>query len=235
MAAMAVRSIRTIGLWSHDIVLLSDTDEPLPGLDNVRSIDMLSAAKARYPWMTHAASQLHHLKSELAYHIDLTQYDYVLYLDCDVLVNSDRLVDLVTGLERECAIVVQQDICDVSSGFPFAGGRVLDREERRRWGAFAINSGIVGLPINTMGRRLLRDWRQLNVDLRFSLSDQGNLISLLLRQYYGQWGYVLDATMGRKLERYPQTFVHFTGKRYALYEAYYAQVLGLPLPAEALP
>ena len=50
----------------------------------------------------------------------------------------------------------------------------------------------------------------MNVAARFKSRDQGNLIALLLRKYLGQWAYV-GATFGRRVQRYDQTLVHFTG------------------------
>ena len=230
-ATMAIKSIREIGGWRHDIVLLSDSEAPLPGCENVIVIDMLRAARLRYPWLKMKRYTFSHFKPELEYHVDLSRYDYILYLDCDVLVTSDRLTEIVAGLSRESAIAIQQDGFAVSSGRGFAGGHLLTVAERRTWGHHAINAGVVGIPMSLMGRRLLRDWRQLNVDQQFRSRDQGNLISLLLRKYRGQWGYIADATMGREVKPYPATFVHFTSyHKNTLMEAYYRQLLGLTLP-----
>ena len=230
-AAMAITSMRKVGGWTQDIVLLSDSERPLIGCPDVQVIDMLSAARARYPWLTSRTLALHHLKTELEYHVDLSTYDYVLYVDCDVLVNSKRLSGLVAALAREGAVAVQQDTIAVVSGKSFAGGRILTKDEQRQWRDFAVNTGVVGLPMTPIGRRLLRDWRQLNVDQHFESRDQGNMIALLLRKYHGQWGYVTDAVMGRKLKPYQETFVHFTTHKEELMEAYYTQILGLSMPA----
>ncbi len=229
-ATMAVKSAREIGGWSHDIVLLSDSAAPLAGCEDVMVIDMRAAVMERYPWATLRGNSLHHLKTEVDHHVDLARYDYVLYLDCDVLVTTRRLSDLVPALCRDCAIVVQQDIIAVVSGTGFAGGKILTKEEQRRWGEYAINAGVVGFPTTPMGRRLLRDWRQLGVDQHFNSRDQGNLVSLLLRKYHGQWGYITDAVIGRDLRPYEQTFVHFTNRKETLMEAYYKDILGLSLP-----
>jgi hypothetical protein len=229
-AAMPITSIRKIGGWRHDIVLLSDSEAPLAGCPDVTVIDMLSAAKRRYPWLMARPYALHHLKTKIEYHVELSNYDYVLYVDGDVLVNNDRLPALVAAFCREQAIVVQQDNIPVGSGLRLAGGQILSQAEQQRWRAFAINAGIVGFPATPIGRRLLRDWRRLNVDQEFKKRDQGNLIALLLRKYYGQWGYIGDTTFGRALNRYPETFIHFTTHKEQLMEAYYTQVLGLAVP-----
>jgi len=230
--AMAVTSISKVGAWRQDVVVLSDSKAPLAGCPHVTVIDMFSAATERYPWLAIGKHTVPHFKTELEYHVDLAAYDYVLYLDSDLLVTNDRLPNLVSAFHREQAIVVQKDIIPVRSGARFAGGLVLAPSEQQQWGAFAINAGIVGFPTTPMGRRLFRDWRQLNQESKFRLSDQGNLISLLLRKYRGQWGYVSDAAFGRLLNPYPQTFVHFTTKKAALMEAYYTQVLGLTVPVQ---
>ena len=229
-AIMAIRSIREIGGWTGDIVLLADSAAPLPGCEDVVVIDFLDAIRARYPWATLRGRQISHLKPEIEHHVDLSRYDYVLYLDCDILINSARLSDLVATLRREAAIVVQQDIIPVASGRGFAGGHILTLEEQQRWGAFAINAGLFGFPTTPMGRRLLRDWRKLNVDQKFKSRDQGNLISLLLRKYYGQWGYVGDSAFPREHRRHEETFLHFTTHKEALMEAYYREFLGLTPP-----
>jgi hypothetical protein len=145
-------------------------------------------------------------------------------------VNTDRLPALVSTFWRGQAIVVQQDSIPVGSGLRLAGGQMLSKAEQQRWRSFAINAGVVGFPTTPIGRRLLRDWRQLNVEQRFKKRDQGNLIALLLRKYYGQWSYIGDTTFGRALERYPETFVHFTTHKDQLMEAYYTRVLGLDAP-----
>jgi len=230
-AIMAIRSIREIGGWTGDIVLLTDSAAPLPGCKDVTVIDFVAATRARYPWATLQGRQIPHLKAEIEHHVDLSRYEYVLYLDCDILINSDRLSDLVATLRREAAIVVQQDIIPVASGTGFAGGKVLSPEERERWGAYAINAGLFGFPTTPMGRRLLRDWRKLNVDKAFKLWDQGNLISLLLRKYQGQWGYVGDSAFPREHRRHQETFLHFTTQKDALMEPYYRDFLGLKPPA----
>jgi hypothetical protein len=229
-AAMAITSIRRIGGWRQEIVLMSDAGQPLLGCPDVTVIDIVTGAKARYPWLTLRSPALHHLKTELEYHVDLSRYDYVLYVDSDVLVNSSRLTDIVGALSREQAIVVQQDRIAVSSGLGFAGGKLLSKAEQERWGDFAVNAGVVGFPMTPIGRRLLRDWRQLNVDQQFRSRDQGNLTTVLLRKYYGQWGYLTEATMGLAVERYPHTFVHFTVRKTTLMEDYYTRILGLTLP-----
>ena len=100
-------------------------------------------------------------------------------------------------------------------------------EERAKWGHYQINAGIVGFPVSSRSRRILRDWRRMNVAARFKSRDQGNLIALLLRKYFGQWAYVEDATFGRRVQRYDQMLVHFTGPGHLGMAPYYEQILRL--------
>lgn len=229
-ATMLVRSIREIGKWPHDIVVLSDSAEPLPGCDDATVIDIAASLTARYPRLRWGPRALRQLKSQLEYHVDLSRYDYVLYLDGDILVTNDRLRDLVPRLSREQVIVVQHDIIAVENGAPVTGGEILTQQEQALWRAYAINAGIAGIPMTPMGRRLLRDWRQLAVSSQFKVRDQGNLISLLLRKYHGQWGFLTDAVIGHELKPYRQTFVHFTTHKEKLMEPYFKDILGLTLP-----
>jgi len=233
-ARMTVSSILEIGEWPHDIVVLGDTDRPFPGRATT-VVNMRSDLVARYPWLAPRPLGLwiSHVKAEVEYYVDLRRYDYVLYLDSDVLVNSNRLPGIVDALWREGIIGVMQDVPaqHVARGYPTAGGRILGEQERQRWGCYRINAGILGFPTSALGRRFLRDWRRMNVAYRYASNDQANLIALLLRTYYGRWGYVDDAIHGREVRRYPQTFLHITRNKDALIRPYYEQVLGLRLPA----
>ena len=77
----------------------------------------------RYPWFGRTAGlRLGHCKPEIEHYVDLERYDYVLYLDSDILVTTNRLVALVETLCRESHFVVQRDNVSVMSGASFAGG-----------------------------------------------------------------------------------------------------------------
>jgi len=224
---MALTSVRQVGKWEHDIAVLSDSDTPF-GDSAATVINILPDLQNRYPWFTSTTGmRISHFKPEVEYYIDLQQYDYVLYLDSDILVNSDRLTDLVSTLCRESRVAVQRDCISVSSGQSFAGGWVLTPEEQRAWGHYQVNAGILGFPVDSRSRRILRDWRRMNVAKRFKSRDQGNLIALLLRKYHGQWSYIEDAGFGRRLQRYPYTFVHFTTHKDEMMGPYYEQILRL--------
>ena len=223
---MALNSIREVGRWQHDIVVLCDGDWDFGNRATV--INIVPDLQKRYPWYaTTTGMRVSHCKPEIEYYVDLETYDYVLYLDSDILVNGDGLSALVESLCRDAQFVVQRDCVSVSSGQSFAGGWVLTPEERAKWGHYQINSGIVGFPVSSRSRRILRDWRRMNVAARFKSRDQGNLIALLLRKYLGQWTYVEGATFGRHVQRYDQTFVHFTGPGHRNMAPYYEQILRL--------
>jgi hypothetical protein len=224
---MALNSIREVGQWPHDIVVLSDTDAPFGG-SGATVINIQPDLLRRYPWFGRTARlRLGHCKPEIEHYVDLDRYDYVLYLDSDILVTTNRLVALVETLCRESHFGVQRDNVSVMSGASFAGGSVLTPEERAMWGHYQINSGVVGFPVSSRSRRILRDWRRMNAAAHFKSRDQGNLIAVLLRKNLGQWAYIQDATFGRRLRRYEQTLVHFTGPGHPNMAEYYEQILGL--------
>jgi hypothetical protein len=225
---MALNSIREVGRWPHDIVVLSDDGTPFDRGD-ATVIDILPDLQRRYPWFAGTTGmRMGHCKAEIEFHVDLDRYDYVLYLDSDLLVNRNGLVELVAALSREARAAVQRDAVPVLSGASVAGGWVLTPEERAAWAHYQVNSGVVGLPVNAQSRRILRDWRRMNVAARFQSRDQGNLIAVLLRRNFGQWAYVEDATLAGRLERYDETLVHFAGEhKHTIMQTYYEQTLGL--------
>lgn len=223
---MALNSIRETGRWRQDIVVLCDADRDFGNRATV--INILPDLQKRYPWYaTTTGMRVSHCKPEIEYYVDLAAYDYVLYLDSDILVNGDGLAGLVESLCRDSRLVVQRDAVSVASGQSFAGGWVLTPEERAKWGHYQINSGIVGFPVTSRSRRILRDWRRMNVAARFKSRDQGNLIAVLLRKYFGQWGYIEGATFGRRVKRYDEMFVHFTGPGHPNMASYYERILRL--------
>lgn len=226
---MAISSIIKIGGWQDDIVILSDIDT-ISGCENIETINVTDDLIGRYPWLagrTMTGIMPMCLKSEVGHYINLDRYDYVLYLDSDILINSDRLTRIVAGLRRESAFAVQQDCVPISSGETFAGGQILSEEERRKWGDYAINAGIIGFSTDSFGRQVISQWRDLNTAHLFHADDQANLIGLLLRNYQNKWRYIGDSRFGRELRSYPHTFLHFATLKDTLMANYYTQVLGL--------
>ena len=78
---MALNSIREVGRWQHDIVVLcGDGDRDFGSRATV--INILPDLQKRYPWFaTTTGMRVSHCKPEIEYYVDLENYDYVFYLD----------------------------------------------------------------------------------------------------------------------------------------------------------
>jgi len=97
---MALNSIREVGRWQHDIVVLCDGDRDFGNLATV--INILPDLQKRYHWFdTTTGMRVSHCKPEIEYYVDLEAYDYVLYLDSDILVNGNGLVGLWHEMQHE--------------------------------------------------------------------------------------------------------------------------------------
>jgi len=124
-------------------------------------------------------------------------------------------------------VPIYQIIQNVKDPADITPKMMLDMVEHQAQQGVDYMFGIVGFPVEAKSRRILRDWRRMNVAARFKSRDQGNLIALLLRKYFGQWAYIEDATFGRRVQRYDQTLVHFTGPGHLNMAPYYEQILQL--------
>ena len=109
-------------------------------------INIVPDLQKRYPWYAtdhwNARVPLQTPRSSTASMLET--YDYVLYLDSDILVNGDRP-------ERPRQIAMpRRSVCRSARlrfryrpAQSFAGGRVLIPEERAKSGHYQINSGII--------------------------------------------------------------------------------------------
>src|SRR5262245_2832897 len=97
LAKTWLAALKEVGGWEHDIVILGDSGILKLTNDNVRVIDIVEDVCLRYrlkkeEW-THWT--LNNLKSQIAYYVDISPYSYLLYLDIDVIVNSNRLISVI--------------------------------------------------------------------------------------------------------------------------------------------
>jgi hypothetical protein len=224
-------SIRGMGRWPHDVVLLGDRHVMPFESSDARAIDIVPSLERLYgaPVSDWYANLVHNAKPQILFHVDLDRYDYVLYMDVDCLVNSDRLEGLVAAAHARGKITVQRDRLRVRSGLICTGRDTLSADEKKQWGHHAICAGIVGAPTNDMGRRFLNAWYDVNADSQFRKNDQANLIALLLRQYADDWDYVGETRIVQftALTRYAETIIHFSGadRQKDLLRRYYAEYL----------
>jgi hypothetical protein len=211
-------------------VLLGDHHLRTLSHPQLTTIEIVDDMEARYgvPRDSWNDFVCHNSKPLIQFYRDLRTYDYALYMDLDVLVNTNRLEALLESKARRGRIAVQRDIVPIAADRFFTGGRILTPEEKRRWADHAICAGIVGVPINEVGLRLLRDWHEMNRAGALRSSDQANLIALLLRHYDGVWEYMGDTVIARKATAYDETLLHFSNHMHELLRDYDDAVLRLP-------
>jgi hypothetical protein len=224
-------SIRGTGQWRHDVVLLGDRHVTRFDSCGTRAIDIVASLERQYgvPVSEWYPNLVHNAKPQIMFQTDLDRYDYVLYMDVDCLVNSDRLEELVAAAHARGKITVQRDRLRVGSGLTCTGRDTLSAEEKARWSRHAICAGVVGVPTNETGRRFLGAWYDANAASQFRKNDQANLIALLLRHFAEDWEYLGDTRIVQftGLTRYSETLVHFSGadQQKELLRKYYTEYL----------
>jgi hypothetical protein len=226
MARTWTDALITVGKWRHDIVLLGDEGAMACGGENVRVIDIVQDVAARYqlPAENWVHWTLNNLKGQIGHYVCLSDYDYVLYLDIDVLVNRPHLEAAVTAKWQRGMIAVQED-CE-----PLDEKRVPaleklgmpDEAELARWAKRPICSGVMGFPMTPTGRAAFEEYIQACIAMRFAKSDQAKLVAILNRNYAGKWEFFEDTTHGRRaIPAYKELLIHFTGQRDALFHAHH--------------
>ena len=235
LAPLWLHALVDVGRWRHDIVLLGDEDVVGLRAPRLRTFEMLREVGQRYglPPGRFRGWTLNNLKSQIIRYVDVTAYDYVLYLDLDVLTNTDRLEGLVRRKAERGVVAVQEDCVPLAPwklqaltklGLPGEG-------EQTRWARRPICAGVIGFPTTALGLAALRDYHDACVALHFNWSDQAKLTALLNRKYDSDWEFFGDTTYGRReAPRYSETLVHFTGGQDDLLSRYYRSSLQLELP-----
>jgi hypothetical protein len=227
-----LRSLKEVGNWRHDIVLLGNVQTKRQFHRDLIAIDIVDDVARRHqlPYAKWDDWTTHNLKSEILHQVDIRSYDYVLYLDVDILANSPRLEDLVDAKCRRGMIALQED-CE-----PLGPKRLNALEllgapteiERKQWALRPICAGIMGFPTTPVGRQALQEYHEACAAMRFRRSDQAKITALLNRHYEGKWELMGDTVHGRRsTPRYEETLVHFTGQRDDTMRQYYQESLGL--------
>jgi hypothetical protein len=201
-------ALRRFARWRGEIVVLGDElVRPLEA-HGVRVFDLTTRARQIVNWEPRRSMCL---KPWIVDYVDPRHYDFLLYLDADVLATAPRLEALLAGPVSRGAIAVQRDCLTVGGNHRCSGRETLTDEEKRRHADVAICAGIVGVPTNEIGLGLLRDWRGLTRRHKYPPPpwDQSYLIQLLLRAYLGRWEYFNDTAIGRNLE-HTEALIHFS-------------------------
>jgi hypothetical protein len=232
LAPLWLNSIFQTGCWQHDVVLLGDHHVLSLSHPQLTAVNVVPDLESRYsfPSQEWRPSVCHNWKPQIQFYSDLTNYDYVLYMDLDVLVNTNKLEKLLISKADKGKICVQKDIIPISADKFFTGRGTLTAAEKVRWADHAICAGIIGFPINEVGLRFVQQWHETNQAGQFRKNDQSNLIALLLRYYDEHWEYLGDTVIARRSSPYQETLLHFSGGNHALFRDYYGMTLRLREP-----
>jgi lipopolysaccharide biosynthesis glycosyltransferase len=155
--------------------------------------------------------------------IDITKYEYVIYLDCDILINTDKINSLILSWAAQSNnIVIQKDIMPIRKNKPYCGAEVLTQEEKVKYGNYAFNAGIIGAN-STLFHALCDKWHNKNKEYNFTKDDQGNLIFVIVRNYIDIIKYTNDTTITNRKndEKRTETILHFLTKSEQAFYSYF--------------
>jgi hypothetical protein len=222
-AAMLVESIYSVGNWAHDVIIMHDGS-----FIRHKKADCMNVRQGNSP--VSSREECWRYKTLIGGYADLSCYDYIFYLDADILVNTSRLPSMIASLASSDRIYVMKDRKTIGMNRRSTGRYLLTNLEKLKWASVAINAGIVGFPANSFGFDFLERWKEMNLSQpENKFDDQASLYAVLLRNYESRWQYIGDTTHGRELKRYAETFIHFTMFKDRFMARYFRDVLELDL------
>lgn len=221
-----------------------DTDMPYAFFD-VRRLDTRNPRSARNPrkWSICRAKTL------IDQYITFDAYEYVVYLDVDVLAQGSASVMEDFLVQHKGAIITAQNqngqrlggrgnfsLRECRRVRTFSAANLTTGELFRYWFKKALCSDIVCIPTNTDGKQLMEAWRaEVQKDIDY---DQPALQAVVLRHYsdmhilapYSLFGYGPYHNHYRgpdTLTKVASTFVHFGGaiKDARAFKAYYTRYI----------
>jgi hypothetical protein len=219
---------KIIKIKDEHLNLEMDTEKPLAFFD-VRKLDKTNPRNVRNPrkWGICRAKTL------IDKYISFDSYDYIVYLDIDVLVHgpASDLEDFL--LDNPGSIVTAQNQDEQRLGGrgnfsfrklkrvrTFSAANLSNFELLRFWFKQAICSDIICIPTDFYGKKMLEDWRkEVQKDIDY---DQPALQAVLLREYKDSHTLAPHSLFGygpchdqhkdtEELQKINSTFVHFGG------------------------
>lgn len=232
--AMSIWSLINIGKYSDDIVVLGDINSFDPKYninDKVNFINIKSDLfkLANVDDETVVISHFQNAKALIQFYVDIKKYDFVLYLDSDVLINTNRINSMLEKYSLEDKIVIQSDRSTIGGKRGINCGFDLFTEtEIIRYGKIGLCSGVVGFPVNKFDVHFLNIWNTKNKAEHYSNSDQGNLHWVIAKFYENQFSYIEDTRVHRSTDKSNTTILHFFRKRLSLMDTYFEKHLAGP-------
>ena len=177
--------------FNGDIIVLSDEEGIPQDVDFINSRVNIISIFDTFPDLRLKIVNKYNIfcvKALLHKIIDIQQYNFILYLDADTLLNFTNLNRLM-DFWASCNLIqiANHEGWDVSKERPSTGSQFLTKEEIIKWSGKGFCAGVLGFPGNELGLKLLEDWYLLNMINNFEFDDQGALTSLLLRFYEGKY------------------------------------------------
>jgi hypothetical protein len=199
-------TIRRVGGFTGDVLVLCDRETP-----RLMGAHFANVEPTIERWGLKTATNC---KPLIQHHAYLGIYDYLLYLDMDVLVNTARLVPMIETQALRGRLAAQRDVRLIGENRINTGMLTLTDDEKSRYGhEHGACAGVVGVPTNATGREFLTDWLARNQEALFDGSDQSRLVQLFWRQYRGLWDYLDDcALVDEHHVRRSETLLHFAGR-----------------------
>lgn len=182
----SIETLIKVGNYKGDIIVLTDVDSfyidvPEEYYKNIKFIKCLDDIKNDVSMFSgkFAVRYFRNIKGYIAKFCDIEEYDCVMYLDSDVLVNKD-VNEIYENTIKYDIITVQKDVGNVDKTKivdgkiegPTIGGDVLNEEMINYLHGNGFCTGVLCFSKNNY--EFIRKWHEKNIEEKFEKSDQGN-------------------------------------------------------------
>lgn len=175
MTNTMIDSARISG-YKDDLVILSDQKVDIKQADLIVTDPVPN--RLTYPW------DILLMRSRIWRYVDMSKYDYILYVDADTIINKP-LDDLFKHMAEINMIGAQGEGMSLNHMHK-THLYEFEEHEKKKYGKYmAYCSGIVGWPGNELGQGFIKDWEEYCDKSRSN--DQTVLNTLLYRKYSGRF------------------------------------------------
>ncbi len=191
MTAMSILSIIDNTNFSGDIVILTDeigiNHAHTKIRDRVCQINIFDK-KPELREVIKNKFNVYCIKAMIYEFINISNYQYILYLDADTIINIKDIESVMLYWKVLGKIqIATHEGWTVAKNRPSTGSQFLTDEEKERWSSLGFCAGVIGIPCNELGLEFLIKWNNLNSRFNYEFDDQGALTALLLRDFYDNY------------------------------------------------
>lgn len=226
--AQAIWSLLNVGKYKGDIAVIGDRDKLRDDFninDKVKFINVNSLMKETYN-ITEKSQicNFQNTKPFIYKVIDINQYDYILYLDSDVLINSDKINEILDFYSSKEKIAIQSDRSTIGGKRGInCGFNLFTDDEIQKFKNIGLCSGVVGVPKKYYG--LFKIWEEKLIKDHTITSDQGALHWVIAHNFLNDFEYIKDTRVYRSDLISKTTVLHFFRKRLYLMDSYFTKHL----------